>query len=130
MLLDGNAKTLDPTMPPYFVPAIGVVFVALSLWIGLPAKKVSIHGDKLYVSNFRREIAVPVSEIVNVRGNILTDPQRITLYLRNPTEFGSKIIFLAKYRWFGRWSTHPIVEELLALARSQPTGVISPPPPR
>jgi hypothetical protein len=127
-LLTGNARNLDPTMPPYFVPVIGLVFLAWSLWLGWPVKKVSIFGDKLYVSNYRGEIAVPISEIVDVRGNILSDSQRITIYLRNETEFGSKIVFLATYRWSGRWSTHPIVEELLALANSQTEGGFLTPP--
>lgn len=100
------------------------------IWLYWPLKQVSIYGDKLYVSNFRREIAVPISEIVDVRGNILArEPQRVTIYLRNPTEFGSKIIFIAQHRWFGGWSTHPIVDELLSLASTQDTsGYLTPPP--
>ena len=130
MVLWENPRRFDPNMPPYFTLIIVVAFLAWSLWLGSPLKKLSIFGDKLYVSNYRREIAIPISEIINVRGNILTDPQRITIYLRNPTEFGSKIIFVAKYRWFGRWSTHPIVEELLALANSQTSSGFLTPPPR
>jgi len=108
-----------PNSETGYIAVMLVGFSVWMIWLGWPLQKVSIFGDKLYVSNFRKEIAIPISEIVDVRGNIWVDPQRVTIYLRNETEFGSKIRFLAKYRWFGRWSTHPIVNELLDLARSQ-----------
>ena len=129
-VLFGWSGTLyaDPNMPVTVLPYILLGFCIWSFWLGWPLKKVSIVGDKLYVSNFRKEIAVPITEIVNVRGNILTDPQRVTIYLRNETEFGSKIIFIAKYRWFASWSKHPIVNELLEIARSQhQTGFLTRP---
>ena len=48
---------------------------------------------------------------------ILSDPTRITIGLREPSEFGQKIVFLGTYR-FGGWlaGSHPIVKELRALA--------------
>ena len=108
-----------PSSETAYIAIMLVGFCVWMIWLGWPLKKVSIFGDKLYVSNFRKEIAIPISEIVDVRGNIWVDPQRVTIYLRNETEFGSMIRFLAKYRLFDRWSTHPIVNELLDLARSQ-----------
>lgn len=124
----GNTRKIGPDTEPYFLPLMLIGFCIWTLWLGWPLKKVSIFGDKLYVSNFRKEIAVPISEIVNVRGNILTDPQRVTIYLRNETEFGSKIRFIAKYRWFACWTKHPIVNELLDMAGSQTeTQYLTPP---
>jgi len=115
----GDTSKIGPATDAFSLPLLLIGFCAWTLWLGWPLKKVSIYSDKLYVSNFRKEIVVPISEIVNVRGNILTDPQRVTIYLRNETEFGSRIIFIAKYRWFAGWSKHPIVNELLEMTRSQ-----------
>jgi len=117
ILFRSDFRRIDPNTPPYFIPIMAAT--VWMLWLGWPLKKVSIFGDKLYVSNFRKEVVVPISEIVNVRGNILTEPQRVTIYLRNETEFGRKIVFIAKYRWFSFWSKHPVVDELLQMARSQ-----------
>ena len=119
----------DPRMEPSFFYVLSIVLTAWFFWLGWPLKKVSIYGDKLYVSNYRREIAVPLSDIDDVRGNVFTDPQRVTIYLRNETEFGSKIVFLATHRRFSFWSTHPIVDELRYLAtKQQSSGFLSPPP--
>ena len=96
----------------YVVP---IAFLFL-LWFSIPLKKVSVANNTLYVSNYRKEIAVPLSEIADVRGNILTEPQRVTIYLRQPSEFGSKIVFMAKHRFFSFWSVHPVVDELKSMA--------------
>jgi hypothetical protein len=120
MLFEWLATTNpNPNMPPTFIPYIFLGYFIWSAWIGWPLKKVSIFGDKLYVSNYLKEIVIPISEIINVSSNIFIGPQRVTIYFRDETEFGSEIIFLAKYRWVGRWSAHPIVNELLEMARSQ-----------
>ena len=108
-----------------FIVAIGIWF----FFLGWSLKRVSIYGDKLYISNFRREIVVPLSEIVDVRGNVFLKPQRVTIYLRNPTEFGTKIKFIAPHRWFSFWSVDPIVDELRTLACSQTTSSSLTPPP-
>ncbi|HEY2846354.1 MAG TPA: hypothetical protein VGI80_00965 [Pyrinomonadaceae bacterium] len=129
-LIYGRARYADPN-GPYIVPIFSVAILAWTIYLSWGLKKVSIYGDKLYVSNYRREIAVPLSEIIAVDGNIWTRPQRITIRFRTPTEFGSKIVFLAKYRWFNGWSIDPIVDQLRSLADSQSfTGYLTPPPPR
>ena len=70
----------------------------------------------LYVSNYRKEITVPISEIEEVREFLLSEPRRVTIRLRNPTEFGQNIRFLATYRAFAFLSPHPIVDELTQMA--------------
>ena len=119
---------LEFKSPPWPFLIIIAGFWAWNVWLWWQIKKVGIFGDKLYVSNYLKEIAIPISEIQDVRGWLLTDPQVVTIYLRNESEFGSKIRFLATYRWFGGWSTHPIVNELLDMARSQTeTGFLTRP---
>jgi hypothetical protein len=102
----------EARFPLVFVP----LFLIYIFWLCVPLKKVSVANNTLYVSNYRKEIAVPLSEIADVRGNRFTEPQRVTIYLRQPSEFGSKIVFMAKHRIFSFYSVHPVVDELKAMA--------------
>ena len=96
-----------------------IAFLSVTFWMFGPVKKVLLDekNQRLYVSNFRKEISIPFSEIASVSEFIFSDPARITIRLRSPSEFGQKIVFLGTYR-FGGWlaGSHPIVEELPALA--------------
>jgi len=109
----------QPGFPPMAVYLISLPFLLLILWNYCPAKRVFLdqQNQRLYVSNYRKEIAIPFSEIASVNEFILSDPTRITIGLREPSEFGQKIVFLGTYR-FGGWlaGSHPIVKELSALA--------------
>jgi len=94
----------------------GVVILGMAIWMSWGLKKVSVDDRNLYVSNYRTEITIPISEIEDVREFLLSEPRRVTIYLRNPTVFGSKIVFLATYRAFAFLSPHPIVDELIQMA--------------
>ena len=105
--------------PFYVFTLVGMVVVAaFELWLSWPIKRVmlDVANRRLYVSNYRREIAIPFSEIERISEFKLHNPPRLTLHLRTPTEFGSQISFLTTYRPFtGFWTTHPIVKELRSL---------------
>lgn len=75
-------------------------------------KKVSIDDQYLYVSNYRKEIQIPLSGIERVKETFLTDPKHIMIFLRSPSEFGSKIVFTPQTRFLGQWRRHPVVKEL------------------
>jgi hypothetical protein len=112
----------DPSTPPVLVYLAIIFFELLSIWHSWSLKKVSIDetNRRLYVSNYRKEIAIPFSGIAEVKESIWTDPRRITIKLRNPTEFGGKVVFLATYRFGGIFAgSHPIVDELRAAAAEQ-----------
>jgi hypothetical protein len=97
----------------------------------IPLKKVSLDGysGRLYVSNYRREIIVPVSEIEDAQA---TDQYRgfstITLSLKTPTVFGRKIKFVPYSEWRGFWGQkeHSLVGELKRLAQTQDFDAQSP----
>lgn len=97
---------------------------AYFLWHAWVLKAVAIDKRKrrLYVSNYRKEIAIPFSEIAEVTEFIFFEPRRITIHLHNEMEFGKTMVFLGTYRFGGNWvRPHPIVSELLKLAaRDQP----------
>lgn len=82
-----------------------------SLLIGGTLKRVRIDQEFLYVSNYRREIALPLSSIDAVTENRWINLHPVTIHLRVPTAFGQKITFMPKGLVFG-WSSHPVVEEL------------------
>ncbi len=89
---------------------MGVFFIAVAggfFWLHFPLKRVKVDDDNLYISNYLKEITVPLGEIENVTEFILSEPRRVTIHFRNETEFGRKIVFLATYRSF-RLSRRPI----------------------
>lgn len=108
-----------PEEMPWQIVLMIVAFLFLSLWLFWPLKKIAIDDNNLYVSDFHTEITIPISEIEKVSEFILSKPRRVTIHLKNPTQFGRKIVFLAMYRPFGFLSSHPIVAELRELARRQ-----------
>ena len=56
-------------------------------------------GDELVVRDRGVEAHVPLSNIVNVSCEWLTNPQRITLTLREPSMLGSEIVFAPLVQW-------------------------------
>jgi hypothetical protein len=106
-------------MPAWVAFAIPTAFLSVTLWLGWAVKWVALDvpNQRLYVSNYLKEISIPFSEIADVSEFFFSDPRRITIKLHNPTEFGQKIVFLGTYRFGGIFAgPHPIVAELLSLA--------------
>jgi hypothetical protein len=81
-------------------------------------KEVSVDEEYLYVSNFIKEIAIPLSDIVDVTESRWLNTHPVTIYLKSPSEFGNKIVFMPTIRFFG-FTSHPVVSELKRLARSR-----------
>lgn len=70
----------------------------IMLWSFAPLKYVAMDESFLYVSNYRRQIQIPFSEITEVRErtgsrNTVRD---VTLHLASPTEFGNEIRFIPR----------------------------------
>lgn len=104
---------------------IFAAWIALALWCFVRLKKVSLDDDFLYVSDYRTESRIPLEEIVNVTEVRWINPFPVTIHLRSPSEFGTKIVFAPTYRMFALFSPHPIVEELKVIARAKsPTGFL------
>lgn len=82
-------------------------------------KVVSVDKNFLYVSNYLEEISIPLSQICDVTENRWVNHHPVTIHLNPPSEFGDKIVFMPTVRFFAFWSSHPVVSELKALARSK-----------
>jgi hypothetical protein len=88
----------------------GIVFI---LWICADLKRVRMDQDTLYISNFRREIAVPLSEIDSVAENRWINIHPVAIVFRHPTELGGRITFMPTVRMFElTWAPHPVVAQL------------------
>ncbi len=78
-------------------------------------KRVSIRDGKIYISNFRREIAVPLAAVRSVSESRWNNMHPVTIRFNSVTAFGEKITFMPTMR-FLNWGRHPIVEELRRMA--------------
>jgi hypothetical protein len=96
---------------------INLAFLAYSLLLFWPIRKIAIDDNNLYVSDWRTDITIPISEIERVSEFFLSRPRRVTIHLKNSSQYGRKIIFLAPYEPFLFFRSHPIVAELNELAR-------------
>jgi hypothetical protein len=81
-------------------------------WCCMRLKRVQIDEQWLYVSNYFREIRLPLRDIEDVAENRWINIHPITLSLRRETDFGSDITFMPKTRWWGFWQPHPVIGEL------------------
>lgn len=90
-----------------------VVGTLLLLARGL--KVVYLDGEWLWVSNFRRQIPIPLREIESVEEIRWLDIHPIILNLNRNTEFGDRIVFMPKGADIP-FASHPLVRELEYLA--------------
>jgi hypothetical protein len=89
--------------------ALGSVFI---LWTCARLKKIRVDDRSIYVSNFFKEISLPIGMIVNVADSRWLNRRPMTIRFRDGTEFGEKITFIPKQGLFLPWRHHPVVEEL------------------
>src|SRR5581483_1544414 len=89
------------------------------LWLCSGLKKVTLRGDSLIVSNYLKEISIPLTMVEHVSENRWINIHPVTIRLRAPTEFGSEVTFMPKARLIG-WTSHPVVAELRKAAKLPP----------
>jgi len=85
---------------------------ALFLWAYAPVVKVDLLDDAIRVSDFRRTAEIPLEDIESVSSSRLMNPELVWIRFRRVTEFGSKIRFIAAYRFFGGWNSPPAARKL------------------
>ena len=94
-----------------------IVWVAGTLfiyWGCIRLKHVKINQENIYISNYFKTIAVPLSEIKQLSENCFINIHPIWITFHNPTDFGQKIMFMPKFS-FNTFIllSHPIIDELL-----------------
>ena len=98
----------------FFVP---VIIVGLSFFYLIGGRLLVVEvGDKfLYVSNYRRQIQIFLTEVDKITENVLINIHPVTLHLSRPSPFGTRIRFMPKTWQAFFFSSHPIVAELKEL---------------
>jgi len=114
MFFAGEGKNAPPKL---MFLLVWISVIAFIYWTCMILKAVSVDDDFLYVSNYIKEISIPLSNIEDVTENKWINIHPVTIHLKSPSEFGDKIIFMPKVRVFAFFSSHPVVAELRELAR-------------
>jgi hypothetical protein len=94
---------------------VGTLLILLST---ARLKRVRIDSRNIYVSNYLREVVVPIANVCDVTENRWLNWHPVTVHFRDSTGFGPSIVFMPRIRWFSLWSSHPVVAELRELSRS------------
>src|SRR5262249_62361427 len=71
-----------------------------------------MDDTSLYVSNYLREIQVPLRQVAAVTENRWVNIHPVTIQFRSATEFGDRVVFMPRRRWFGWGRSHPVVAEI------------------
>ncbi len=103
----------EPTLI-IFPTVITAILVALFIRL----KAVSLDGKALVISNFRREIRVPLSELDRATGSIGGNLEFVWLHFKSVTPFGKTVLLMPPNRLTFGFSRHPLVAQLNALANA------------
>jgi hypothetical protein len=91
---------------------VGWLFgLVLCAWLCFPLKHVSLVSGAVVVEGLRRKTTIPLSDIAAVSGSFATNPEIITVSLKQPCAFGTRIRFMPSVR-FWRFSPHPTLTML------------------
>jgi hypothetical protein len=105
----GEAPDLGQKWFFLFATIIGGTFI---WWSCVRLKRVRMDNQALYISNYQREIIVPLANVADVTENRWVNIHPVTIHFHSETEFGNQVVFMPKTRWFGFWSSHPVVEQI------------------
>ncbi|MGJ4940175.1 hypothetical protein ACQR1W_06335 [Bradyrhizobium sp. HKCCYLS1011] len=113
----GRNNELPPSVEKFVFLGVWIVGSVFILWVCAGLKRVRADGRQLFVSNYRREICIPLNAVQDVRQNRWLNIRPVTIYFRVATEFGDRAKFMPKRRIAIRfWRVDPIVNELKQLA--------------
>ena len=95
---------------PLFMAVLG--YVLMKKLVFDLVDEVWDDGDELVVKNRGHVERIPLSNIMNVSSMMLSNPQRVTLTLRNPGLLGKEVSFSPPVRWVP-FARSPIVDQLI-----------------
>ena len=107
------AASLAKTKPGWILFVVGwIIASGYVIWFARRLKFVSIDEDFVYVSQFRKQVQIPLAHIEGVKETLSSRPKLITLTLTQPSEFGEQIVFLPRAQQWAAGRSHPLVEEI------------------
>jgi hypothetical protein len=119
-LLGALASGVPTTQPPVLFLLMpfamgGFGWVLMRRLVFDLADEVYDEGDGLRVRFGHDEERIPLGNIVCVDSSVMTNPPRITLTLREPGRFGSKVVFSPPRSVFGslRMAPNPVAVDLM-----------------
>jgi hypothetical protein len=96
-----------------FAWAIGCIFI---WWFCMRLKRIRINEKTIFISNYLKEIQVPLRDVINISEISLINIHPVFLTFQSSTEFGKKIVFMPKIRFTvdlkEMFSSHPVAGEL------------------
>jgi hypothetical protein len=95
--------------------AVWTVFALYMSFGWFRLQKVQLDANDLIISRSRREIRVPLNQVVAVSGGA-GGKSTIRIDFRIDTDFGQSVEFLPYTRVMWPWKCHPLVQELRDLA--------------
>ena len=116
VLIAVNFRT-SGILPLLIVPPVYAAGIYVMYRTTMRYKKVSIDDEFLYVSNYRKEIKIPLSDISDVTEIKWIRTRPITIHLKTDSEFGRKIVFTPKMNGFRIFADNPIIAELKESAK-------------
>lgn len=116
----GIAESPDPDEK--WVCLFGLLFFTVASWRYMRLRVIRVDGHNLYISNYTKEIKIPLSEIINVTESGWSRGYWVSIYLKSPSDFGDKIEFIPIPR-FLFFEQHPVVRELKSLAAKTSVAV-------
>jgi hypothetical protein len=108
--LTDHGRPMDPTFKWVYL-AFSILACSFTL-LSARLKRIILDDGYLRISNFRREIVVPLRDIAEVTENRWINAHPVTVRFTKRTEFGDAVVFIPKARMFALFSSHPIVDEL------------------
>ncbi len=93
---------------------IWLVASAFLIWFSSRLRRVSLRDGQLIVSNFFREVSIPVTVMTRVRQSYMSRPPTIIIYLDRQTPLGRRVVFVPEGRSH-YLSEHPMTTELKAI---------------
>ncbi len=114
MVLSMAGRSDGPPLAVLIVPVVMAIFgyIIMKKMVFDLVDEVWDAGDELVVKDKGAEEHIPLSDIMNISYSMFTNPQRVTLMLRRPSQFGQEISFVPPARVYPFWRS-PIVDELI-----------------
>lgn len=106
-----------PISPRWIFVIAWVFGSAMIGWMLLGLKRVATDGKQLWISNYLREIVVPLADVTEIKEWRWTEPRLVTLHLRLDHGMGETMRFMARVRMFLFWRAHPDVTWLREVTR-------------
>lgn len=103
-------------IPMILVLSLAIVSsISMSLWLSYRLTVVSVLDDTLIISDYFKEIRVPLSDVFDVKEMRWMQPYWITIHFRKSTEFGETVMFVPPFRFASFWIANPLVNEIKEL---------------